>query len=75
MTASARSADIDAARLLLERLGVSPADLLAAAQERTPAPTFAEYIAVVRAAVTDGTRRVRLLLAPDHRTLGYTTAR
>jgi integrase len=52
------SADIDVARVLLARLGVSPADLLAAAQERIPAPTFAEYIPVVRAAVTDGSRRV-----------------
>lgn len=52
------SADIDAARLLLSRLGISPADLLAAAQEQIPAPTFADYLPVVRAAVTDGTRRV-----------------
>jgi integrase/recombinase XerC len=52
------SADIDAARLLLSRLGVSPADLLAGAEERIPAPTFAEYIPVVRSAVGDGTRRV-----------------
>jgi integrase/recombinase XerC len=33
------TADLDAARLLLARLGVSAADLLAAAQERAPAPT------------------------------------
>lgn len=52
------AADLDAARLLLARLGVSAADLLAVAAERTPAPTFAEYIPVVRAAVADGTRRV-----------------
>ncbi|HEV2780214.1 MAG TPA: site-specific integrase [Actinophytocola sp.] len=52
------SADLDAARLLLARLGVSPADLMAAAEDRAPAPTFADYIPVVRAAVTDGTRRV-----------------
>jgi integrase/recombinase XerC len=52
------AADIDAARLLLARLGVSAADLLAAAEQRAPAPTFAEYISVVRAAVSDGTRRV-----------------
>lgn len=52
------AADLDAARLLLSRLGVSPADLLAASQDRAPAPTFAEYIPVVSAAVTDGTRRV-----------------
>src|SRR5690349_6887951 len=51
-------ADLDAARLLLARPGVAPADLLAAAQDRAPAPTFAAYIPVVRAAVTDGTRRV-----------------
>jgi integrase/recombinase XerC len=50
--------DLDAARLLLARLGVSPADLLAAVEERAPAPTFAEYIPVVRAAVAEGTRRV-----------------
>jgi hypothetical protein len=53
------SADIDAARLLLARLGVSLADLVAAAaQERIPAPMFAEYIPIVSAAVAEGTRRV-----------------
>lgn len=51
------AADIDAARLLA-RLGVSPADLLAAAEYCAPAPTFAEYLPVVRPAVGDGTRRV-----------------
>ena len=52
------AADLDAARLLLSRLGVSLTDLLAASQDRVPAPTFAEYIPVVSAAVADGTRRV-----------------
>jgi hypothetical protein len=52
------TADLDAARLLLARLGVSPADLLTTAPHRAPAPTFAEYIPVVRAAVSNGTRRV-----------------
>ena len=52
------AADLDAARLLLARLGVSPADLLTTAPDRAPAPTFAEYIPVVRAAVPNGTRRV-----------------
>ena len=52
------AADLDAARLLLARLGVSPADLLTAAADRAPAPTFAEYVPVVRAAVGAGTRRV-----------------
>jgi hypothetical protein len=52
------TAEIDAARLLLARLGVSATDLLTVATERPPAPTFAQYIPVVSAAVTDGTRRV-----------------
>lgn len=52
------AADVDAARLLLARLGVSATDLLAPAEDRAPAPTFAEYIPVVRVAVADGTRRV-----------------
>jgi integrase/recombinase XerC len=56
MTASA--ADLDTVRLLLARLGVSPADLLSASLDRVPAPTFAEYIPTVSAAVTDATRRV-----------------
>ena len=52
------AADLDAARLLLSRLGVSPADLMATAPHRVLAPTFAEYIPIVRAAVSAGTRRV-----------------
>jgi integrase/recombinase XerC len=52
------AAEVDAARLLLARLGVSPADLIATPQDRVPAPTFAEYISVVHAAVAEGTRRV-----------------
>ena len=52
------AADLDAARLLLARLGVSPADLLTTAANRALAPTFAEYVPIVRAAVGAGTRRV-----------------
>ncbi len=52
------AAELDAARMLLARMGLSPADLLAAPQVRPPVPTFAEYIPLVSAAVTDGTRRV-----------------
>jgi integrase/recombinase XerC len=55
---TARQADLDAARLLLDRLGLSPADLLAHPQQRAAVPTFAEYIPVVAAAVGAGTRRV-----------------
>ncbi|MFC8845372.1 MULTISPECIES: hypothetical protein [unclassified Micromonospora] len=54
---AAGRAELDAARLLLARMGISPADLVEAASVRPPAPTFAEYVPVVSAAVTAGTRR------------------
>lgn len=78
-SATPTTADLDAARLLLARLGVSPTDLLTTAPDRAPAPTFAEYIPVVRAAVSNGTRRVygsywnRITEHPD--TLHLGTAR
>jgi integrase len=50
-------ADVEAARLLLARMGVAPTDLLATAGERPPLPTFAAYIPVVAAAVSAGTAR------------------
>src|SRR6202167_6043410 len=52
-----RQAVVDAAMLVLERMGLSPADLLAAPAARPPAPTFAEYIPVVSALVSDGCRK------------------
>jgi len=52
-----QQAVVDAALLLLERLGLSPADLLAVPQDRPRGPTFAEFVPVVSAAVTAGTRR------------------
>ncbi|APU15185.1 MULTISPECIES: tyrosine-type recombinase/integrase [Actinoalloteichus] len=55
---TASSAEVDAARLLLARLGLSPEDLMATPANRSVSPTFAEYIPLVSAAVTDGTRRV-----------------
>jgi site-specific recombinase XerD len=61
MTAHAAApsrADLDAALLLLSRLGIDPADLTRVAPNRPPAPTFAEYVPIVSAAVTAGTRRV-----------------
>ncbi|WP_433869260.1 tyrosine-type recombinase/integrase [Saccharopolyspora sp. CA-218241] len=48
--------DVEAARLLLARLGVSPQDLLG--EPAVPAPTFAEYVPRVAEAVSAGTRRV-----------------
>jgi hypothetical protein len=49
--------ELDAALLLLSRMGITLADLLAGATPRPPAPTFAEYIPVVSAAVSDASRR------------------
>src|SRR5439155_769788 len=46
-----------AAMLVLERMGLTPADLLAAPAAGPSAPTFAEYIPVVSALVSDGCRR------------------
>ncbi|MFJ7212877.1 hypothetical protein [Amycolatopsis sp. NPDC098790] len=49
MTAS--SMELDAARLLLSKMGIAPADLLAEAEERRTVPTFSEYILQVSRAV------------------------
>jgi hypothetical protein len=48
---------VEAALVLLERMGLSPADLTAVPPPRKPVPTFAEYVPVVAAVVSDGTRR------------------
>jgi len=55
--AASRQAVVDAALVLLERMGLSPADLAAVPQHRPEVPTFAEYVPVVSAAVSAGTRR------------------
>ena len=54
---ASQQAVVEAALVLLERMGLSPADLAAVPQPRTQVPTFAEYVPVVSAAVSDGTRR------------------
>jgi hypothetical protein len=56
-SAAPGQAVVDAAMLVLERMGLTPADLLAAPAPRMAAPTFAEYIPVVSALVSDGCRR------------------
>ena len=53
---TSQQAVVDAALVLLERMGLSPADLQAVPQNRQ-LPTFAEYVPVVSAAVSDGCRR------------------
>jgi integrase/recombinase XerC len=56
--AASQQAAVDAALLILERMGLSPDDLTAAATAQRPAvPTFADYIPVVSATVTPGTLR------------------
>jgi integrase/recombinase XerC len=50
--------EVEAARLLLARLGVSPADLLGPAASQREVPTFAAYVPVVSEGVGAGTRRV-----------------
>jgi integrase/recombinase XerC len=54
---TSQRAVVEAALVVLERMGLSPADLTAVPQPRKPVPTFAEYVPVVSAAVSDGTRR------------------
>ena len=56
-SAAPGQAVLDAAVLVLERMGLTPADLLTAPAARSAPPTFAEYIPVVSALVTDGCRR------------------
>ena len=54
---ASRQAVVEAALVVLERMGLSAADLAAVPPSRRPVPTFAEYVPVVSAAVSDGTRR------------------
>ena len=54
---TSQQAAVEAALLLLDRMGLSPADLNAVPQNHPAVPTFAEYVPVVSAAVTAGTRR------------------
>jgi integrase/recombinase XerC len=49
--------EVQAARLLLARLGVTPEQLLGVPAARVPVPTFAQYIDLVSEVVTSGTRR------------------
>lgn len=52
-----RHATLDAARLVLSQMGLTPADLLDEPSPKPLAPTFADYVPIVSAAVTAGTRR------------------
>ncbi|MFF1611402.1 tyrosine-type recombinase/integrase [Amycolatopsis sp. NPDC058278] len=49
--------ELDAARLLLSKMGIAPADLLTEPVERRRVPTFTDYIPVVARAVSAATAR------------------
>jgi len=55
--AGSQQAAVDAALVVLKSMGLSPDDLAAAPRDRAAVPTFADYVPVVSAAVTDGTRK------------------
>jgi hypothetical protein len=55
--AASQQAAVDAALLILERMGLSPDDLTAASRHRPPVPMFADYVPVVSATVTAGRRK------------------
>jgi integrase/recombinase XerC len=50
--------EVEAARVVLERMGICPADLLRSPAAPQEAPAFADYIPRVSKAVSAGTRRV-----------------
>ena len=55
--AASQQAIVDAALLMLRQMGLSPDDLVTVPKNRPSVPTCTEYVPVVSAAVTDGTRR------------------
>jgi hypothetical protein len=55
-TGASQQAVIDAALVLLQRMGLSTADLAVVPQDRPPVPTFAEYIPAVAATISARTR-------------------
>jgi integrase/recombinase XerC len=54
---TSRSTDVEAARLLLARMGITPEQLLEQPTRSAPSPTIGEYIDRVAGVVTGGTRR------------------
>ncbi|HUZ55471.1 MAG TPA: hypothetical protein VMU94_23440 [Streptosporangiaceae bacterium] len=54
---ASQQAAVEAALLVLERMGLSPADLTAVPAGQVQVPTFAGYVPVVAGAVSAGTRR------------------
>jgi integrase/recombinase XerC len=55
--AGSQQAAVDAALVVLKSMGLSLDDLTVSRCDRAAVPTFADYVPVVSATVTDGTRR------------------
>jgi hypothetical protein len=55
--AASHQAVVEAALVLLDRMGLTPADLTVVPLDRPEVPKFAQYVPVVSAAVSAGTRR------------------
>jgi integrase/recombinase XerC len=55
--AASQQAAVEAALVVLKSMGLSLYDLTAAPRDRAAVPTFADYVPIVSAAVTDGTRK------------------
>ena len=64
---ASRQAVVEAALVLLKRMGLTPADLTAVPQHRKPVPTFAGYIPVVSAAVSARRRWCSLTISSRSR--------
>jgi hypothetical protein len=65
---ASRQVMVEAALVLLERMGLTPADLAAVPQSRPRMPTFAEYVRLVSAAVSTGPRpHFEQVAMPDSR--------
>lgn len=56
-TGSAVRPEVEAALLVLQRMGLTPTDLLTVPSARSAVPTFAQYVPVVAEAATAGARR------------------
>jgi integrase/recombinase XerC len=55
-----RQAELEAARLLLSKMGISPDELLGTAAPAVQAPTFSEYIPGLVETVSPGSRKTHL---------------
>lgn len=66
-----REGTVEAARLLLERLNLSPEDLLTAPSLRARVPTFGEYIPVVLASMAPGSSSLRTYRSYWDKILAY----